>query len=185
MGSGQTTASGFQGDYAVEDPFVQVDRTASRRTDDRGYLEVLYESGEVVFKRSFSRAGVFRGMHWQRPPKLQTKIIRVVSGRILDFVMEPKYVSPRIFHREVTPADGWIRIGSEWAHGLYALEDTVFEYLCHGAYDEASEECFSIAAHLRNVLGLAPVLSAKDSAARDVEIAPGSIQSRSPRVENP
>lgn len=169
----------------VDDPFFLLYPAASRRVDGRGYLEVLYESGDVVFKRSFSRAGVFRGMHWQRPPRLQTKLIRVVSGRILDFVMEPKRVAPRLLHREVTPADGWIRIGSEWAHGLYSLEDTVFEYFCHGAYDEASEECFSIAGHLRAVLGLDPFLSPKDAAAHEVEPVPGSIQSRLPRVDKP
>ena len=48
-----------------------------RRHDSRGHLDVLYEQGDLVLKRSFSRAGVFRGMHLQSPPHQQTKLIRV------------------------------------------------------------------------------------------------------------
>jgi dTDP-4-dehydrorhamnose 3,5-epimerase len=146
-------------------PFRCLDAAAVRRDDDRGHLDVLFEEGDVVLKRSFSRAGVFRGMHWQRPPSAQTKIIRVVSGRILDFVMDPLQTEPRLHRREIGPADGWILIGAELAHGFYALEDTVFEYLCIGAYDESAEACFSIAVVLRDALGLEPLLSPKDRAA--------------------
>ncbi len=149
-------------------PFRCLDAEASRRVDDRGHLDVLFEEGEVVLKRSFSRAGVFRGMHWQRPPRAQTKIIRVVSGRILDFVMDPLQAEPRLHRREIGPDDGWVLIGAEWAHGFYALEDTVFEYLCLGAYDESAEGCFSIAGLLRDALGLEPLLSPKDRAAAPI-----------------
>lgn len=149
-------------------PFRCLDAEASRRADDRGHLDVLFEEGEVVLKRSFSRAGVFRGMHWQRPPRAQTKIIRVVSGRILDFVMDPLQVEPRLHRREIGPGDGWVLIGAEWAHGFYALEDTVFEYLCLGAYDESAEACFSIVGVLRDGLGLEPLLSPKDRAAAPI-----------------
>jgi dTDP-4-dehydrorhamnose 3,5-epimerase len=61
-----------------------------------------------------------------------------------------------------------VLIGAEWAHGFYALEDTVFEYLCLGAYDESAEACFSIAGVLRDALGLEPLLSPKDRAAAQI-----------------
>jgi dTDP-4-dehydrorhamnose 3,5-epimerase len=151
-------------------PFRMLSKEAPRRADDRGHLDVLYEMGEIVLKRSFSRAGVFRGMHWQRPPRAQTKIIRVVSGRILDFVMNPAEETPTLYRREIRPDDGWVLIGAEWAHGFYAIEDTEFEYLCIGAYDESSEACFSIADFLKGALGVDPVLSAKDRAARPIRV---------------
>lgn len=151
-------------------PFINLQSDAFRRSDSRGYLEVIYEQGEVVLKRSFSRAGVFRGMHWQRPPSAQTKIIRVASGRIIDFVMDLKYPKPRIFERELTPDDGWIGIDSNLAHGFFAMEDTEFEYLCHGAYNESAEVCFSILPHLQSRLGLEPILSEKDRAATPIEV---------------
>jgi dTDP-4-dehydrorhamnose 3,5-epimerase len=151
-------------------PFRVLSDEAPRRADERGHLDVLYEVGEIVLKRSFSRAGVFRGMHWQRPPRAQTKIIRVASGRILDLVMDPTESVPVLHQREISPEDGWVMIGAEWAHGFYAIEDTEFEYLCIGAYDESAELCFSIVDHLRDVLGLDPVLSAKDRAARLITV---------------
>jgi dTDP-4-dehydrorhamnose 3,5-epimerase len=142
-----------------------------RRTDERGYLEILYERDEVVLKRSFSKRGVFRGMHWQRHPHDQTKLIRVISGRILDFVVDPESAGRDLEYREFTPADGWVEISSHLAHGFYALEDTDFEYLCHGAYNEAAESTYSIVDFLRNDIGLAEiVLSAKDSAAPPLKV---------------
>lgn len=153
-------------------PFIDLSGNAFRRGDHRGSLDVLYESGDLVFKRSSSFKDVFRGMHWQAPPRPQTKIIRVVSGRILDFVLEPSGPRPKLYYREVCPEDGWLQIGAEWAHGLYALEDAVFEYFCHGAYDESAEVCFSIADFLRDGLGLSPVLSPKDLAAPPVHPVP-------------
>lgn len=148
------------------DPFVRLDQTACRREDARGWLEVLYESDSMVLKRSFSKAGVFRGLHVQRAPSEQTKVIRVVSGAIVDVVVSMNDPDRRLHTRRLTPDDGWVRIGAEFAHGFYALQDTVFEYVCDGGYDEASEQAFSIADRLPALLGVDTViLSDKDRAA--------------------
>lgn len=148
------------------DPFVRLDQTTRRREDNRGWLEVLYESDTVVLKRSFSRAGVFRGLHVQQAPSAQTKVVRVVSGAIVDVVVSMADPSRALKMTTLTPADGWVRIGSDYAHGFYALQDTVFEYVCDGGYDEASEEAFSIADRLPALLGVgAVILSDKDRAA--------------------
>lgn len=157
-------------------PFKVLDASAVRRQDNRGYLDVLYEHNEVVLKRSFSRAGVFRGMHWQRPPSEQTKLVRVASGRILDFVVDPSQVPPRLYLRELGPCDGWVQIDSYLAHGFYAIEDTEFEYLCLGAYNEAAESSFSIINFLHTKLGLTKlILSAKDEAAEPLDVVDGSL----------
>ena len=154
--------------------FKVLDAAALRLQDSRGHLDVLYEQGEVVLKRSFSRAGVFRGMHWQRPPHAQTKLIRVAYGRILDFVVDPSEASPRLHRRELGPADGWVQIDPQLAHGFYAMEDTEFEYLCIGAYNEASELSFSIINFLQNTLGLTQLtLSAKDTGAVPLDVVDG------------
>jgi dTDP-4-dehydrorhamnose 3,5-epimerase len=158
-------------------PFVLLEPGAPRRADGRGHLDVLYEVGDLVLKRSFSRQGVFRGMHWQRAPHLQTKLIRVVSGAILDFVVDPQHSAPApVYRREIRPADGWVRIDAHWAHGFYALQDTDFEYICHGAYNEAAESSLSIAAFLREQLGLTDLtLSAKDAAAQPLPVVDGGL----------
>jgi dTDP-4-dehydrorhamnose 3,5-epimerase len=152
-------------------PFKNLNIIAQRREDSRGYLDVLYEQGDVVLKRSFSRAGVFRGMHWQRPPHAQTKLIRVVSGRIFDFVVDLSETPIRLHQREIVPADNWVQIDSNLAHGFYATEDTEFEYLCVGAYNESAESSFSIVEFLESKLGLTQlILSAKDKAAPSLEV---------------
>lgn len=156
------------------DPFVRLDQTAHRREDNRGWLEVLYESEAMVLKRSFSRKGVFRGLHVQRAPSPQTKVIRVVEGRIVDIVVDLDDPALDLKTATLTPADGWVRIDAQYAHGFYALDDTLFEYVCDGGYDEASEAAFSIADRLPALLGVETViLSDKDRAAPPLP-APGA-----------
>ena len=157
-------------------PFKALDATALRRNDSRGHLDVLYEQGALVLKRSFSRAGVFRGMHWQRPPNSQIKLIRVGFGRILDFIVDPSEVPARLHRRELGPSDGWVQIDAHMAHGFYAMEDTEFEYLCLGVYNEAAESNFSVVDFLRSNLGLKHlILSAKDSGAATLDVVDGGL----------
>lgn len=148
------------------DPFVRLDQTTRRREDERGWLEVLYESEAMVLKRSFSRKGVFRGLHVQMAPSAQTKVIRVVSGAIVDVVVDVNDPALELQTATLTPEDGWVQIDAQYAHGFYALEDTVFEYACDGGYDEASERAWSIADRLPALLGVeSMILSEKDRAA--------------------
>jgi len=158
-------------------PLVWLNQTATRFADDRGHLDVLYEHGDVVLKRSYSHAGVFRGMHWQRPPHAQSKLIRVVSGRILDFVVDPQSEARELFHRELGPDDGWVLVPANLAHGFYAHQDTVFEYLCHGAYAESAEHSYSILQHLADHHGIAAArVSAKDAAAAPLAVTTAHMQ---------
>lgn len=155
-------------------PFIRLDRKAHRREDNRGWLEVLYESDAMVLKRSFSKQGVFRGLHVQRDPSPQTKVIRVAEGRIVDIIVDLDDPTLELKTTTLTPEDGWVRIDARYAHGFYALEDTLFEYVCDGGYDEASEEAYSIAERLPALLGVTTViLSDKDRAAPPLP-APGA-----------
>lgn len=150
----------------MPDPFVELAAVAPRYSDARGWLDVLYEGSGCVLKRSFSSRGVFRGLHLQLAPHRQTKLVRVVSGRIFDFVADPTVADPEIHCTAIGPERGWVLIPEHLAHGFYALEDTVFEYVCDGPYAEGHERGYSIAALLASEFGFdAPVLSAKDAAA--------------------
>jgi dTDP-4-dehydrorhamnose 3,5-epimerase len=145
--------------------FPTLQDNAGRKEDSRGWLQVLYESEAMVLKRSFSKAGVFRGLHVQVPPSPQVKLIRVVSGRILDFLVDLDDAAKTIHRKELGPEHDWIRIDAQYAHGFYAMEDTVFEYVCDGGYDEANEKAFSITDYLMRELGLENLtLSDKDRA---------------------
>jgi dTDP-4-dehydrorhamnose 3,5-epimerase len=150
----------------VSDLFPRIEQGALRLADDRGHIDILYESNACVLKRTLSKKGVFRGLHWQADPSPQIKIFRVVSGRIADVVvaMDDPARTPHV--EDIAPEDGWVRVDARFAHGFYAYEDSVFEYFCDGGYDESAELGFNIAARLPALLGIADIqLSPKDAAA--------------------
>ncbi|WP_234708721.1 MULTISPECIES: dTDP-4-dehydrorhamnose 3,5-epimerase [Kamptonema] len=72
--------------------------TLAPRKDDRGYFMRAYD--EAIFRdhglttawlqenQSFSKKGVIRGLHFQKPPHAETKLVRVVSGKILDVFVD-------------------------------------------------------------------------------------------------
>lgn len=142
--------------------------------DHRGWLKVLYEEDNLVLKRSFSKAGVFRGLHWQKPPASQTKIIRVIEGTIMDVVIDMDDPTRQIHAMDMDPSSGWVHIPERAAHGFYARTDTIFEYVCCGAYRPDCEIALSIEPWLRRQLdGAKLILSDKDRAAQSVEDFPG------------
>lgn len=155
----------------MSEQFVSVTANPLTFSDERGDLKIFHEDKGVVLKRSTSKKGVFRGLHLQLEGKSQTKIIRVVSGKILDFVTDPVANPGILYAKEISPVDDWISIASNYAHGFYAMEDTVFEYLCIGEYDESSEKSLSIENFLKSELGLSDVLlSGKDKCAENYEV---------------
>jgi dTDP-4-dehydrorhamnose 3,5-epimerase len=132
--------------------------------DERGRMEVLYESDGMVLKRSTSKKYVMRGLHHQAAPAKQNKIIRVISGSMIDFVADPDDKAEVVWWSKINPDDQWIQIDSRFAHGFYATEDVVFEYFCEGGYSEGHEKTFLITNLLERELGIKNLLlSDKDS----------------------
>lgn len=144
--------------------FPKLNELASNFSDSRGSMDILYESSSAVLKRSNSKKGVFRGLHKQTAPAKQVKIIRIISGRIIDLVADPEDGDEIIWYTELSSVDGWVMIDSNLAHGFYALEDIVFEYFCDGAYNESLEKVYRVDGIIKEALGLNPFyLSEKDS----------------------
>ena len=97
--------------------------------DDRGYFspyfiqkdlekEGLFFEKVVQTNRSKSSKGVVRGLHFQKNPKCQTKIVEVINGSAIDVVVDI---------REGSPTYG--------KHGFISLEDnTIFQYLIDNDY---------------------------------------------------
>ena len=98
----------------------------------------------VQDNHSQSRRGVLRGLHFQRPPHAQGKLVRVVVGSVFDVAVDIRATSPTFGHwvGEILTAENkrqlWIPPG--FAHGFLALEDgTEFLYKTTALYDKASE----------------------------------------------
>ena len=73
------------------------------------------------------KKGTIRGMHYQRPPKEEAKLVRCTRGAVFDVAIDLRPHSPTFMHwegRELT-AEGWrmLYIPEGCAHGLQALQD--------------------------------------------------------------
>ena len=98
----------------------------------------------VQDNESVSRYGVVRGLHYQRAPHAQSKIVRVVSGRILDIAVDLRQGSPT-FGRHVAvelSADNrrQLFIPRGFAHGFATLSpQAVVQYKCDAPYTPSAE----------------------------------------------
>ena len=124
--------------------------------DDRGYFFESYNEQRyrelgitdvfVQDNQSCSQKGVVRGLHFQKPPFAQAKIVRVLRGAVLDFAVDIRKGSPTYgkYVSTLLSADNFRQfyIPTGFAHGFTALEDnTVFAYKCTDFYNKASEGC--------------------------------------------
>ena len=98
----------------------------------------------VQDNQSKSQPGVVRGLHFQRPPHAQAKLVRVAQGSALDVVVDIRRASPTYGQHaavELSAALGNILfVPAGFAHGFVALEeDTLFLYKCSDYYAPAAE----------------------------------------------
>ena len=122
--------------------------------DDRGYFyesfnKDIYEGIGVNLEfvqdnQSLSHTGVLRGLHFQNPPFAQGKLVRVVTGAVLDVVLDIRKGSPTYGQHhsvELTEENKklfWVPPG--FAHGFKVLRDnTIFSYKCTDVYNKESE----------------------------------------------
>jgi len=104
------------------------------------------ETRFVQDNHSRSRQGVLRGLHYQRPPHAQGKLVRVVAGAVFDVAVDVRRESPN-FGRwvgfELSAANQrqmWIPPG--FAHGFLVLSESAdFLYKTTDYYAPASEGC--------------------------------------------
>jgi dTDP-4-dehydrorhamnose 3,5-epimerase len=122
--------------------------------DSRGYFVETFVSNKLEeflgFKINFcqdneskSSKGVLRGLHYQLPPHAQTKLVRVISGRVLDVAVDIRKNSPTFGKYVAVELSGenkkQLLIPRGFAHGFVVLEDdTVFAYKVDNYY---SPEC--------------------------------------------
>ena len=122
--------------------------------DSRGYFvetfrqdkleEFLgYQINFCQDNESKSSKGVLRGLHYQLPPFAQTKLVRVIHGRVLDVAVDIRKNSPTFGKYVAVELSGenkkQLLIPRGFAHGFVVLEDdTIFAYKVDNYY---SPEC--------------------------------------------
>jgi dTDP-4-dehydrorhamnose 3,5-epimerase len=99
----------------------------------------------VQDNQSLSQKGVVRGLHFQKPPHAQAKLIRVIQGAVWDVVVDIRKNSPtygEYFALELNEKNKTILyIPQGFAHGFMTLEDnTLFVYKCSDFYNKSSED---------------------------------------------
>ena len=122
--------------------------------DARGYFfesynQNIFQKEELGYQwiqdnQSYSRYDVIRGLHYQNPPKAQTKLVRALEGKILDIAVDIRKGSPtygKAYSIELSAENKLqLLIPAGFAHGFSVLsENATVLYKCDNLYDKASE----------------------------------------------
>lgn len=122
--------------------------------DKRGYFMESYnhkkfynllETEFVQDNESLSEKGVLRGLHFQKPPHDQAKLVRVISGSVLDVAVDLRKSSATFgqHFKTILSAENkkQLFIPEGFAHGFLCLENhTIFTYKCSQYYHADSED---------------------------------------------
>lgn len=128
--------------------------------DARGYFFESFNAREFAEKtgmditfvqdnESRSKYGVLRGLHFQLPPYTQSKLVRVVKGRVLDVAVDLRKGSPTYGQHvscELTEDNHrQFFVPKGFAHGFCVLsEDAIFQYKCDNFYAPQADGGISI-----------------------------------------
>ncbi|NJN40978.1 MAG: dTDP-4-dehydrorhamnose 3,5-epimerase, partial [Flammeovirgaceae bacterium] len=118
---------------------------------------------------SFSKKNVLRGLHFQKPPHSQAKMVMAITGKIQDVVVDLRENSStflQTFSCElVSEQPSALLIPEGFAHGFLALEDSHFFYKCTNYYHPTHETGIIWNDPKLNIQWGAsnPILSEKDS----------------------
>jgi len=119
-----------------------------RMGDARGFLERLFCAEELtragwdgpiaqINHTYTAAAGTLRGMHFQRPPHAEKKLVMCLRGRVFDVAVDIRKGSPTFlkWHGEILAPDAAnaLLIPEGFAHGFQTLTDDVEMFYCHSA----------------------------------------------------
>ena len=163
--------------------------------DERGYFfesfsekEFREKVGDVHFvqdNESMSSYGVMRGLHYQRMPFTQAKLVRCVRGAVLDVAVDIRWGSPTFGQHvavELTEENHrQFFVPHGFAHGFAVLSPTaVFQYKCDNFYHPEAEAGINIKDEALGINWRIPVekaiLSAKDLRHPDLINAPHDFE---------
>lgn len=126
-----------------------IESFSQREFDDKVAPILGHSVHFVQDNESMSSYGVMRGLHFQRPPFTQSKLVRCVKGAVLDIAVDIRKGSPT-FGRHVAvelTEDNHRQffIPRGFAHGFAVLSDTaIFQYKCDEFYHPEADGGISI-----------------------------------------
>jgi dTDP-4-dehydrorhamnose 3,5-epimerase len=121
--------------------------------DNRGYFFESFredwlkgqgiEENWIQDNQSFSQKGTVRGLHFQNEPHAQAKLVRVISGKVLDVALDLRKGSPTFGKYFSTILDdqrfNLFYVPKGFAHGFAVIEDAIFAYKCSNYYNKDAE----------------------------------------------
>ncbi|MBL4745950.1 MAG: dTDP-4-dehydrorhamnose 3,5-epimerase [Flavobacteriaceae bacterium] len=165
--------------------------------DSRGYFMESFKQDDfsaffghainfIQDNESMSSYGVLRGMHYQRGMDAQSKLVRVVQGKVLDVVVDLRKDSPtfqEVFRIELSATNKkQLFVPKGCAHGYVVLSDTaIFQYKVDAPYKPSSECGFLYNDKTLHIDWEVPpseiITSEKDKKASDFKNAPVFLNS--------
>lgn len=121
--------------------------------DERGFFLESFNQKKLknagidfeVKQINFAKSGknVLRGLHFQKAPHAQGKLVGVISGAVMDVAVDLRPDSPTFkkhFNLEISSQDTFLLVPKGFAHGYYTLEaETVFYYAVDNYYNAEAE----------------------------------------------
>lgn len=129
------------------------------RSDARGFFERLFCAGELepilggrqlrqLNRTLTARSGTVRGMHFQRPPYAELKLVSCLRGEVFDVAVDVRPESPTFlrWHAEILSGDNHktLVIPEGFAHGFQTLTEDCEMFYCHTAdYHPEAEQALN------------------------------------------
>lgn len=137
--------TGIKGLYVIEPTIHKDDRGYFYESfNDKEFREKVCDTTFVQDNQSYSTKNVIRGLHYQKPPFEQAKLVRCVKGQIMDVAVDMRPDSETylqyygVILSEKNHKQFFIPRG--FAHGFVVLtEEAVFQYKCDNFYNKDSE----------------------------------------------
>lgn len=158
--------------------------------DERGYFVESFNKTKfeelagiktdfIQDNESKSSYGVLRGLHYQRPPFTQTKLVRVIEGEVLDVAVDLRVDSPTYGQHQAFHLSGknkhQVYVPKGFAHGFIVLsESAIFAYKVDNVYAPTHDDGIIYNDKAFNIDWKIPVadilLSTKDKALQTFEM---------------